>query len=178
VLRKSIYCLILIIALFHLPCQAANLCFGTFGGLVGGGGLGQEPGYILGAKYKVGLIEYFSLQPVISYSKFGSVEYDFGSREGSNLTHMGFELLIGPSMHPDCVMGIYGIIGTGYYFMRRDYDRARDLKGTTLGGGFEYRLSRRLGLDLEFRANFFRTGIDSGSITLGINYLVEFARHG
>jgi opacity protein-like surface antigen len=172
-MRKLFYLVFLIIAV-------ASSSYAAPFGLGGYGGVhipiiqeDQNSGAIFGLKAKVGLLPGIVLEPNINMAKFGEREYSFGTREGSKITSFGIDALLGGGLGA-VGFKMYGILGGGYYSVRRDNDEDINRIGWSTGLGFEIGLTPSMGIDIRGKLNVISTegggSKKAAAVTGGLNY--------
>jgi len=158
--------------------------YATHLGIGAGGGINipiaqedQGSGTIYGFRAKLNLVNGLILEPNLNFARFGDASFSFGTRPGSKISSYGVNALLGAGMGT-LGLRMYGILGLGYYSIRRDFDDDVDKLGWSTGVGFEIGLSQNVGVDLRGRLDVINSegggSKKSAALVGGLNYYLGY----
>ncbi len=137
----------------------------------------QGNGSTFGLKAKLALIPGIALEPNINFAKFGDAKFDFGTRVGSKVNSYGVDACLGSGIG-GIGFRFYGLIGAGYYTLKRDNDDEIKKMGWSAGLGFEIGFAQAVGVEVRGKLNVIPTGgggsRKAAAVTGGLNYYFGF----
>jgi hypothetical protein len=172
-MRKTVLILILT-AIVSSSALAGQFGIGGYGGVyIPVVQQDQSSGPAYGIKGKISFIPGISLEPNINFDKFGDAEFEFGTRSGSKVRSYGIDAIFGSGMGT-VGFKLYGLIGGGFYSIKRDGDEDITKIGWSTGLGFEIGIVPSIGLDIRGKLDVISS--DGGgskkaaAVTAGLNY--------
>mgnify|MGYP001362383390 CR=1 FL=1 len=169
----------MLILLFLLASGISSVSAAHFGvGAYGGMNIpivqeDQSTGTTFGLKAKVSLIPGIALEPNINFAKFGEATFEFGTRPGTKVNSYGLDACLGSGLGT-IGFKMYGLLGFGYFTLKRDYDEEVKKMGWSTGLGFEIGFTETLGVDIRGKLNVIATegggSKKAAAVTGGLNY--------
>lgn len=173
-MRKILLLLTFLTVASAVPASAIGFGIGGYGGMqIPIIQEDQSSGTAFGIKAKFGLVPGIAFEPNLNFAKYGDAEFEFGTRKGSKVTSYGVDAVLGSGIGA-VGFRLYGILGGGFYSIKRDYDDDVSKFGWSTGMGFEIGFTPSFGIDIRGKINVI--SMDGGgtkkaaAVTGGINY--------
>ena len=170
--------LLILTTLSILAFSASAFAFGFGAGAYGGATFpvvqeDQGNGTIFGLKGKFGIVPGIVVEPNIGFTNYGDADFSFGARPGSKVTSFTVDALLGSGMG-STGLRMYGILGLGYFSVKRDFDEDANRIGWSTGLGFEIGVMPAVGIDIRGRMDVVSSegggSKKSAAVCGGLNY--------
>ncbi|MEE8576638.1 MAG: outer membrane beta-barrel protein [candidate division Zixibacteria bacterium] len=177
-MRRILVSLTLLLLLCStIAAQAPKIGLGVFGGLdVPIVQDDQDQGTVFGIRGKLKVLPIVTLEPRISFTKYGDPEFDefTSDLDGSKVNSYGVDAVFGAPFGA-AGFNLFGVLGAGFYNVKRDQTLQDETNlGWSAGLGFAIGVAPMVSIDVRGKLNVIPYddggSKKSGSVTAGLNY--------